>query len=230
MVRHTLYLVGGKGAKPADALPNDIILPDLKGERKSNEVGRSWINQRFQLLDAHGNAIPALRIPYKCVEVPISQSILAETGIKCAQVRGMQSTAAYEQAFKQAGEWDPQFPGVVTVKVTAPVIEIYKRFFTGKNVDDPKASAKFRQALGVAVAADPSKFEYNCTDGAHRTELGTENFGPDVHAHSDTHPVLHSTHAILGTRVLPMPFSGAAHGVANCHRPRLKQNFAVCTL
>ena len=175
--------VVAKALKPGGALPNDIILPDLKADRPVKEVTRSWINNRFQLLDGKGNAIPALRIPYKCVEVPISQSILAETGIKCAQVRGMQSTAAYEHAFKQAGEWDPQFPGVVTVKVTQPVIEIYKQFFTGKNIDDPKASAQFRQALGQAVAADPSKFEYNCTDGAHRTELGTDNFGPDVHTH-----------------------------------------------
>jgi len=69
---------------------------------------------------------------------------------------------------------------VVTVAVTEPVIELYKQFFIGKNIDDPKASAQFRQALGVAVMASPEKFEYNCTDGAHRTELGTENFGPEV--------------------------------------------------
>ena len=124
--------------------------------------------------------MPPLRIPYKCVNVPISEAILQDTGIKCAQVRGMQSTPTYEKAFIKMGEWDTQFPGVVTVAVTEPVIELYKQFFTGKNIDDPEASTQFRQALGLAVMANPEKFEYNCTDGAHRTELGTENFGPEV--------------------------------------------------
>ena len=163
-------------------LADDIILPDMKNERKATEVARSWINSRFQLLDGQGKPMPPLRIPYKCVKVPISQAILEDTGIKCAQVRGMQSTPTYEKAFIKMGEWDTQFPGVVTVAVTEPVIELYKQFFNGKNIDDPKASAQFRQALGLAVMANPEKFEYNCTDGAHRTELGTENFGPEVFA------------------------------------------------
>ena len=154
----------------------------MRNERKADEVTRSWINKRFQLLDGQGKALPPMRIPFKCVTVPISQAILKDTGIKCAQVRGMQSTPMYEKAFIKMGEWDTQFPGVVTVAVTEPVIELYKQFFTGKNIDDPKASAQFRQALGAAVMANPDKFAYNCTDGAHRTELGTENFGPEVRA------------------------------------------------
>jgi hypothetical protein len=92
----------------------------------------------------------------------------------------MQSTADYEVSFIAGGAWDPQFPGVVTVAVTPPVIAIYKKFFRGKNQDDPKASAQFRQALGVAVLANPADFEYDCTDGAHRTKLGGDNFGPEV--------------------------------------------------
>ena len=171
---HTCF--EGKAAAPS----NDIILPDKHGERKESEVSRSWINARFQLLDEQAKGIPAIRIPYRCVEVPISESILADTGIKCAQVRGMQSTAAYEKAFIAAGEWDPQFPGVVTVAATEPVLALYKKSFRGKNIDDPKASAQFRQALGVEVHADPSRFVFKCTDGAHRTQLGTAHFGAEV--------------------------------------------------
>ena len=175
-----IFVGKGKTGKDAVALADDIILPDMKTERKAGEVARSWINSRFQLLDGQGKPMPPLRIPYKCVKVPISEAILHDTGIKCAQVRGMQSTPSYEKAFIKMGEWDTQFPGVVTVAVTEPVIELYKQFFTGKNIDDPTASAQFRQALGLAVMANPEKFEYNCTDGAHRTELGTDNFGPEV--------------------------------------------------
>ena len=92
----------------------------------------------------------------------------------------MQSTADYEVSFKAGRAWDPQFPGVVTVAVTPPVLEIYKKCFRGTNTDDPKASAQFRQALGIAVLANPAAFEYDCTDGAHRTKLGEEHFGPEV--------------------------------------------------
>ena len=171
--------VGG-GKKTTAVLPNEIILPDQHQDRKASEVGRQWISSRFQLLDAQAHPVPAIRIPYKCVRVPISEAILEDTGIECAQVRGMQSTAGYEASFIAGRAWDPQFPGVVTVAVTPAVIEIYKQFFRGKNLDDPKASALFRQALGVAVLANPSAFEYDCTDGAHRTKLGNVNFGAEV--------------------------------------------------
>ena len=178
----TICLREGSNKKSLDP-SNDIILPDLTQDRKAIEVTRPWINSRFQLLDEHAKPLPPLRIPYKCVRVPISKSILENTGIECAQVRGMQSTPDYEEAFIKAGEWDSQFPGVVTVAVTPAVLEIYKKHFKGKNVDDPKASAQFRQALGVAVLANPEKFEYDCTDGAHRSKLGTEKFGPEVCEH-----------------------------------------------
>ena len=108
---------------------------------------------------------------------------MEDTGIECAQVRGMQSTADYEVSFIAGGAWDAQFPGVVTVAVTPAVIEIYKKFFRAKNLDDPKASAQFRQALGVAVLVNPAAFEYDCTDGAHRTKLGEKHFSPEVSEH-----------------------------------------------
>ena len=176
-----MCVAGGK--KTPAILSNEIILADQHQGRKATEVVRQWISSRFQLLDAQANPVPPLRIPYKCVHVPISQAILEDTGIECAQVRGMQSTADYEVSFKAGRAWDPQFPGVVTVAVTPPVIEIYKKFFRGKNVDDPKASALFRQALGIAVLANPVAFEYDCTDGAHRTKLGEQHFGPEVRKH-----------------------------------------------
>jgi len=106
-----IFVGKAKTGKDDVALADDIILPDMKTERKATEVARSWINSRFQLLDGHGKPMPPIRIPYKCVNVPISQAILQDTGIKCAQVRGMQSTPSYEKAFIKMGEWDTQFPG-----------------------------------------------------------------------------------------------------------------------
>jgi hypothetical protein len=112
--------------------------------------------------------------------VPISQSILEATGIPCAQVRGTQSEEKFEAEFIASGAWSAQSAGVVTVAVTENVIELYKKHFIGKNVDDPKASAAFRQDLGALVQANPEDFTYDVTDGAHRTELGSEHFGPTV--------------------------------------------------
>ena len=91
----------------------------------------------------------------------------------------MTATADYEEAFLESKEWDNQFP----VVVTPAVLELYKKFFHGKRRDDEKASAKFRQALGEMVAADPTQFQYAVTDGAHRTKLGKENFGDGVFVH-----------------------------------------------
>ena len=135
------------------------------------------------MLDKSGKPLAAVYIPFKNVTIPVSQAILAETGIECAQVRGMTATADYEEAFLESKEWDNQFPGVVTVVVTPFVLDLYKKIFNGKRRDDEKASAKFRQALGEMVAADPTQFQYAVTDGAHRTKLGKENFGDGVFVH-----------------------------------------------
>ena len=169
----------GKSGKAA--LPiNSIILPDLHQDRKAIEVSRQWINTRFELLDEHGKPLPTMRIPFKFVHVPISQSILEATGISCAQVRGTTSEEKFEAEFLASGAWSAQSAGVVTVAVTDNVVEMYKHFFTGKNVDDEKASLGFRTELGKQVHANPENFKYDVTDGAHRTELGTANFGPEV--------------------------------------------------
>ena len=160
--------------------PNIIILPDQRQARKLSEVSRGWISERFQLTDEKEDPIPAMRIPFSCVNIPISQAILEITDIECAQVRGLQSSVDFEATFLAAGAWDSQFLGALTVAVTPPVIELYRKHFKGKNADDPKASAKFRQALGVAVMANPAAFSYDCTDGAHRTKLGKEHFAADV--------------------------------------------------
>ena len=166
----------GKSAPPI----NSIILPDLHQDRKAIEVSRKWINTRFELLDEHGKSLLTMRIPFKFVHVPISQSILEATGILCAQVRGTTSEEKFEAEFLASGAWSAQSAGVVTVAVTDNVVEMYKQFFTGKNVDDEKASLGFRTELGKQVRANPENFKYDVTDGAHRTELGTANFGPEV--------------------------------------------------
>ena len=84
------------------------------------------------MLDKSGKPLAAVYIPFKNVTIPVSQAILAETGIECAQVRGMTATADYEEAFLESKEWDNQFPGVVTVVVTPVVLELYKKNFHGK--------------------------------------------------------------------------------------------------
>ena len=149
-------------------------------KRHSDEYKRSWINSRFQLLDKAGNPLPAVYIPFKNVTIPVSQAILEDTGIECAQVRGTASSAEYEEAFLESKEWDKQFPGVVTVVVTPQVVAIHKKIFAGKRRDDVAASAKFRQTIGIMVAEDPTQFEYAVTDGAHRTKLGKVHFSPQV--------------------------------------------------
>ena len=106
------------------------------------------------------------------------------TGIECAQVRGMTSGAEFEASFIAAGQWDMQFPGVVTVAVTAAVLAIYRKHFkNGHNIDDQKKSEAFRQELGTAVAANPVAFGYDVTDGAHRTKIARQHFPPTVHTH-----------------------------------------------
>ena len=160
---------------------DEIIHPDqTDGKRADVEYTRSWINSRYQLLDKTGKPLPAVYIPFKNVTIPVSQEILDETGIECAQVRGMTATPDYEEAFLERKEWDNQFPGVVTVVVTPNVLELYKKIFSGKRRDDEKASAKFRQAIGEMVAEDPTQFQYAVTDGAHRTKLGKEHFAEGV--------------------------------------------------
>ena len=193
--------------KDSDAL-DEIILPDLRAERKDSEYQRQWINNRFQLLNADGNPIAAVFIPFTNVTIPVSKEILDDTGIECAQVRGTTSEADYEAAFLKSQVWDKQFPGVVTVSVTPEVLALHQQFFAGKSRDNEKASAKFRSALGVLVLADPSKFFYGVTDGAHRTKLGKGKFPPKVpRAHNAHHHAHHAhnafTHHAVVWRVLP---------------------------
>ena len=139
-----------KGLEPS----NDIILPDQHHDRKAIEVTRPWINSRFQLLDEHAKPLPPLRIPYKCVRVPISKSILENTGIECAQVRGMQSTPDYEEAFIKAGEWDSQFPGVVTVAVTPRNLQ---EVLQGKERGRPKGLRSISASIGRRSPGEPRK-------------------------------------------------------------------------
>ena len=197
----------------------------MRDERKADEYKRKWINSRFQLLGKDETALPAVFIPLKNVTIPVSQSILDDTGIECAQVRGMTSTADYEAAFLESKEWDTQFPGVVTIIVTPHVLEVYKRFFTGKKRDDPKASIRFRQALGAMVLEDPTQFMYAVTDGAHRTKLGKVHFLPEVSRRVRSRLTPHR----VGTRLLQHPLSRAADGIAQQHGPCIQQARTVHT-
>ena len=163
-----------------DVAIDEIILPDLRAEREESEYQRQWINSRFELLDADGNGLPAMYIPFENVTIPVSKEILDDTGIECAQVRGTTSEAEYEAAFLKSQVWDKQFPGVVTVCVTPEVLALHRQFFAGKSRNNEKASAKFRSALGALVLADPTRFTYGVVDGAHRTKLGKGNFPPKV--------------------------------------------------
>ena len=206
---------------------DEIILPDLRAERKESEYQRQWINNRFQLLNADGNALAAMFIPFDNVTIPVSKEIFDDTGIECAQVRGTTSEAEYEAAFLKSQVWDKQFPGVVTVCVTAEVLALHKQFFAGKSRDNEKASAKFRSALGALVMADPTKFMYKVTDGAHRTKLGKGNFPPKVTSCKPRTRCIHAPRLVW--RFLHDRLPGNADGTAQQHCAWLEQDFSVRT-
>jgi hypothetical protein len=141
-----------------------IIEDDQRGRNPCKT--RKDVMDKYALKDSNGKPLATVRIKYAMCYIDKDDKIKAAIGSEVGLVRGTVSTADFVASFLKHG-WESQYAGICTIHVTEEVAGILSKMTLAEQtawLSHPDTLAKYPQYI---------------IDGAHRVELGGENFGPD---------------------------------------------------